>query len=205
MPHARETGAADITVVRRAAAGEKVAWDCLVDACSPLMWAMLAKFPQLAPTSRENVYQDVWVKLLNGGLRAFAGTNWYAFLGYVRTIVRNAALDALKGERRLWSADPQEAAEETEVTDRLSRIPDLAPGPEAKAQHSETLVAVHKCLQELPLLEQQIVIMLGARDMTYQEITRILALPLGTVASKYNRAKQKLQTCLEQQGMTGIF
>src|SRR5262245_41071540 len=94
------TGEADIALVYRAVAGEKAAWDSLIEQCSPLIWAMLAKFPVLGLTSRENVYQDIWMKLLNGGLQAFAGTNWYAFLAYVRTITRNAALDALKNERR---------------------------------------------------------------------------------------------------------
>jgi len=205
VQHVRSTGEADIILVRRAAAGEKAAWDSLVEQCSPLLWATLAKFPQLGLTSRENVYQDVWVKLLNGGLRAFAGTNWYAFLAYVRTIARNAALDALEGERRLSSPEPQEATEKTAVTERLHRIPDPSPGPEAEASRRETLAAMHECLQELALFDQQIVIMLGAREMAYQEITEILALPLGTVATKYHRAKQKLQACLEQQGITGIF
>ncbi len=37
-----------------------------------------------------------------------------------------------------------------------------------------------------------------ARERPYQEITKVLGLPHGTVASKYDRAKKKIEECLRK-------
>jgi DNA-directed RNA polymerase specialized sigma24 family protein len=39
------------------------------------------------------------------------------------------------------------------------------------------------------------------RGCAYQEITALLDLPQGTVASKYHRAKAKIEECLKKAGI----
>ena len=82
---------------------------------------------------------------------------------------------------------------------------DPAIGPEGEAERKEVLRALSHCFQELSLLDQQVFMMRAMREESYQDITKILNLPQGTVASKYNRAKEKIKECLEKQGIQGNF
>jgi len=87
----------------------------------------------------------------------------------------------------------------------LHEAADPTLGPAQHAEEKEVLVALHRCFQELSLLDQQVFMMRAVREDSYQEITQILQLPQGTVASKYNRAKEKIKECLEKQGITSAF
>lgn len=82
---------------------------------------------------------------------------------------------------------------------------DPSRSPAEEAEGKEVIVILHRCFRELPLLDQQVFMMRAVREDSYQEITQILNLPQGTVASKYNRAKEKIKECLEKQGITGTF
>ena len=82
---------------------------------------------------------------------------------------------------------------------------DPAHNPEEEAEEKEVLALLHRCFQELSLLDQQVFMMRAVREDSYQEITQILDLPQGTVASKYTRAKEKIKECLEKQGIVGNF
>jgi RNA polymerase sigma-70 factor (ECF subfamily) len=82
---------------------------------------------------------------------------------------------------------------------------DPAIDPEGEAEQKEVLRALSHCFQELSLPDQQVFMMRAVREESYQDITKILNLPQGTVASKYNRAKEKIKECLKKQGIQGNF
>jgi RNA polymerase sigma factor (sigma-70 family) len=70
---------------------------------------------------------------------------------------------------------------------------DPALGPEGEAERKDVLRALSHCFQELSLLDQQVFMLRAVREESYQDITKILSLPQGTVASKYHRAKDKIK------------
>ena len=82
---------------------------------------------------------------------------------------------------------------------------DPAIGPEGEVERKDMLRALSHCFQELSLLDQQVFMMRAMREESYEDITKILNLPQGTVATKYHRTKKKLKECLEQQGIQGNF
>ncbi|HEV8715485.1 MAG TPA: sigma-70 family RNA polymerase sigma factor [Candidatus Binatia bacterium] len=80
---------------------------------------------------------------------------------------------------------------------------DPSRSPAEEAEEREVIAILHRCFQELSLLDQQVFMMRAVREDSYQEITQVLNLKQGTVASKYNRAKEKIKQCLEKQGIAG--
>lgn len=87
----------------------------------------------------------------------------------------------------------------------LSESADPSRSPEEAAKWGEVLEFLYRCFQELTLLDQQVFMMRAVREDSYEEIVRVLDLRLGTVASKYNRAKEKIKECLRKQGIDGNF
>ena len=190
-------------LIRQAAAGDKQAWDALVEQYSPLVWRILGKFDNLNRVEWEDLAHDVFVILLNNGLQSFRGTTVHEFRAYLKMITVNEAKSYLRRHgRRFEVLDPflSGAGEDNEPPSPGSLVPDPAPGPEEQAAQQEKLRGVARCVQELPLVDQEI-FWLEFRGHAYKEMTQRLGLPQGTVASKSYRAKAKIEDCLKKAGL----
>lgn len=190
-------------LLQRAAAGEKLAWDTLVDQYSPLVWRILAKFDNMTRAEKEDLFQDVFVVLLNRGIQSFRGTTVHEFRSYLKIITENEAKSYLrKHSRRFEVSNPfwSRQDEEDETSLEGSLMADPSPGPEELAVGQETLRGLRLCLQDIPTLDQEIFWM-RERGCPYKEIIQVLGLPHGTVASKYDRVKKKIEECLRKAGI----
>jgi len=57
----------------------------------------------------------------------------------------------------------------------------------------ETTIKVEKCLKEIPLLYSEPLSLYYLEDKSYQEVSDILRIPMGTVAIRINRAKKLMK------------
>ena len=67
------------------------------------------------------------------------------------------------------------------------------------AQHltrAEAIAAVRQGLDELPLLFKEVIVLCELEELTYQQVSLILAIPIGTVRSRLHRARARLATLL---------
>jgi RNA polymerase sigma factor (sigma-70 family) len=190
-------------LIQRAAAGERQAWETLVNQYRRLVWGLLHKFDNLSRTEREDLIQDVFVVLLDRGLHHFHGSTAHEFRSYLTTITVNEAKSYLRRHsRRLEVLDPFLASdgEGEEASSPGALLADPAPGPEELMVNQELVQGLRRCLRDIPVLDQE-VFWMRERGRSYQEITKALDLAQGTVASKYHRAKAKLEECLKKAGI----
>ena len=61
--------------------------------------------------------------------------------------------------------------------------------------------SLNECLSLLPLNFRTIIILRDIQELSYDEISTIIELPLGTVKSRINRARLKLYECLQNEGL----
>ena len=61
--------------------------------------------------------------------------------------------------------------------------------------------SLNQCLSLLPLNFKTIIILRDIQELSYDEISTIVELPLGTVKSRINRARLKLYECLKDKGL----
>jgi len=52
-------------------------------------------------------------------------------------------------------------------------------------------------LDQLPEEQKSLLLLIGVEDLSYDEASRVLGIPLGTVMSRLSRARQKLRSILE--------
>lgn len=71
--------------------------------------------------------------------------------------------------------------------------------PEKVHRQQQTADQVRTAIAELPLSQRQTITMVDLEDMSYQEVSHALDIPIGTVMSRLNRARKALVQKLHYQ------
>jgi RNA polymerase sigma-70 factor (ECF subfamily) len=143
----------------------------------------------------EDLVQETYVKALKGFPSFQLGTN---FRAWIYRILRNTFLTSRKGLKVIMTV-PLDFDEEEE-----------RPEPAIERDTPETLLLArssHELLQnaidELPVHFREILLLCEVEEMSYQEISETLAVPIGTVMSRLSRARQTLRGHLRPQLQQG--
>jgi RNA polymerase sigma-70 factor (ECF subfamily) len=81
--------------------------------------------------------------------------------------------------------------------DKEFELPDLKTDPEREVNTIVTEKLIHKAIGSLPQKFRQVIILRDIQGFSYEEISSIIKVPLGTVKSRVNRARLKLQEDLD--------
>ncbi len=117
------------------------------------------------------------------------GTN---FFPWIRKIAVNKTLNYLKKRKREFPLD-RSTAEKT-----------LNPGPQVNDKPLDTLhiqelnTKLRESIHGLPDEMKSVFVLKVFEDMSYKEISDTLNIPLGTVMSRLNRARQRLKSSLSE-------
>jgi RNA polymerase sigma-70 factor (ECF subfamily) len=101
-------------------------------------------------------------------------------------IAVNATLDVLR--RR-----PDEAIEDEAV----QMVPDQAAGPEATLIENERVALLQQAMHALPEAARSVLVLREYGGLSYQEIASALDIPVGTVMSRLNYARNRLRLLLK--------
>jgi len=176
----------DEILIGRAKMGDKAAYESLVRRYQHGIYRLCFQMTGAHPAA-DDLAQETFVKAYFA-LQSFKeGTHFHA---WIRRIAVNASLNYLKVRKR-----------EEPLGDR----PDDYPGavfssvndsPHEQLLRNDTGRAVDKALQALPSKLRAVFVLHVLESMRYEDIARALGIPKGTVMSRLNRARQKLQRSL---------
>jgi RNA polymerase sigma-70 factor (ECF subfamily) len=134
-------------------------------------------------TEAEDLVQETFAKALRGFSSFRPGTN---FRAWIYRILRNSFLSSRTGLKTMVMLDE-------EGTDEL---PAENTSPEAALIVQANREVVQKALEELPVQFREILLLCEVEEMSYQEISETLAIPMGTVMSRLFRARKALRVAL---------
>jgi len=133
----------------------------------------------LAEDAAQEAFMRAWVNLPSyqpkGCLR-----NW------LYRIAVNAALDVLRRK-------PEETLEDEEAR----MVPDQAPGPETALIEKERAALLQQAMKSLPEAVRPVLVLREYGGLSYQEIASVLDVPVGTVMSRLNYARNRLREILK--------
>jgi RNA polymerase sigma-70 factor (ECF subfamily) len=138
------------------------------------------------PDKAAELASDAFYRICTS-LKSFRGQS--AFTTWLYRIVTNCFLDRRKRDKsdRNVSIDaPGPGGSERQFEDE-SDTPDL------HAERSARESAMQEALAKLPDYQQSMMVMYHVEMLSYEEIARVLDLPLGTVKSRLNRARAALR------------
>lgn len=139
------------------------------------------------PDDAADMTQEAFIKAYNS-LPSFRGDSKFSVWLY--RIVSNVCLDFLRSVSRHPTVSlsvENDEGEETELD-----IPDESQSPEELLERKLTRESVRRGLEALPEDYRQILLLREIQGLSYEEISTILSLELGTVKSRIFRARKKL-------------
>ena len=136
----------------------------------------------------EDLVQETYAKALKGFPSFQPGTN---FRAWIYKILRNAFLTSRTG---LKAADtvPLDLEGEEEI------LPAVKETPESILLQRLDGQLVQQALEQLPVAYREILLLCEVEEMSYQEISATLAIPMGTVMSRLSRARKTLRSLRPQ-------
>jgi RNA polymerase sigma-70 factor (ECF subfamily) len=139
-----------------------------------------------------DVVAESFVRVFNA-LGHFKGQS--AFSTWLYRIMTNCYLDMKKRDKSKFSVS-LDSAIQTKDGSMERQVEDTSPTPYVRMETTERQLSVQNAINALPEYQRAMVIMYHAENMSYEEISAALDLPLGTVKSRLNRARLNLRELL---------
>ena len=144
----------------------------------------------------EEVVQDAFVKI-HGALAGFRGES--SLKTWILRIVWRLSLNRRRDRARSpWRRLGLHRSDE-EAGERLSAA--AGEGPEARLLTRETQRLVREQIDELPAPLREVLILHSFEQLGYEEISRVLDIPVGTVSSRIHGARRRLAAALQRRGL----
>ena len=176
----------DAQLVEAALAGDRDAFGLLVERYQDRLFNTLARYLGNRADAGD-VLQDALVKAFVK-LRTFRGAS--QFYTWLYRIAMNTAISAGRRSRPNISVD--------QLKDQGGGEPvDPCGGPDEGIVGQEKIEQVQSALNELPDDSRQILVLREFEECSYQAISEILGLPVGTVRSRLFRARTMLRDRLK--------
>ena len=138
----------------------------------------------LAEDATQEAFIRAWVNLASYQPRSSL-RNW------LYRIAVNAALDILRRK-------PEESLEDEEVL----MVTDRTPGPETALIEKEQSAQLQQAMRSLPEAARSVIVLREYGGLSYQEIAAVLDIPIGTVMSRLNYARNRLREMLKEYSLT---
>ena len=124
-----------------------------------------------------HVVQDSFIK-------AYINLNGFntkkKFSSWIYRIVHNEAMSVIKKyQKEIPMLDDFDLENEEDITKDF--------------EQKETVIYVEKCLNSMPLIYSEPLTLYYLEEKSYEEISEILRIPMGTVAIRMNRAKKLMK------------
>ena len=177
-------GISDAECVRRLQHGEKDAFEILLrrheKAIFNLVYRMIGDYDEAAEVSQE-VFLSAFRAV--GQFRGDANfSTWLYRIALNHSITRRKSL-GVRQQRRvpIENADP---------------LCDPRPGPSETLEKKQIRERVQHALSQLDPEDAQVLLLRDLQDIPYDEVARVLEIPVGTVKSRLHRARQALKARL---------
>jgi len=175
--------------VARFLAGDTTGFDLIVKRYSGMVFGLAARL--LGPEEAEDIVQETFLRAYRA-LERFRGEaslkTWLYTIALNRVKARQGTLARVRS--LFATARPKEDADALESL--LDTAVDPAASPEAEAAAREERRRLRAAIRRLPREFRHAVVLRDLEGLAYDEIARVLSVPIGTVRSRIARGRAAL-------------
>jgi RNA polymerase sigma-70 factor (ECF subfamily) len=176
----------DRRLIEKALKGDQKAFETLLNKYRNLVFSIMFKMVRNTPEA-EDLTQEAFMKAFNS-LATF--NEEFAFSTWLMKIASNNCIDYLR-RRKLRTYSIHEPIQYKDEKIEID-IPDQEPTPERSLIQTERKKMIEDAINELPERYRYVIILRHKEEKSYEEISEILNLPLGTVKAQIFRAREIL-------------
>ena len=179
-------------IIERCKRGEQAAFDILIRAYEKRVYNLAYRLSG-GYDDANDISVDAFIRVYQA-IRLFRGEA--NFSTWLYRIVTNIYLDRRKRARNKQHLSLEEYIElEENTVARQIESPD--PTPDRIAEANERNDTLQTAINTLPDYQRAMIVLYHTEGKSYEEIAAIMALPLGTVKSRLNRARLVLREKLQ--------
>ena len=138
----------------------------------------------------EDIVQDTMIKL-------YQKKHYYReipkFSTWIYTIARNQTNTELRKKKRKQTLYLSQMSKNEKDYELVAKQPEITKELEEKYLYEK----IQSCMNKLPNHYKTVIILRDIDQLSYEEISNIVSVPLGTVKSRINRARLQLQADLQ--------
>lgn len=175
----------DQLLVERVQAGDRRAFDVLLSKYQRRLMRLVSRLVH-DPAEAEDVVQETFIKAYRA-LRHFRGDA--AFYTWLYRIGINTAKNYLVTQSRRTPTSSETDAEQAESFDDGNKLRDNNT-PESVLASKQIAATVNAAMDVLPIELRTAIVLREIEGLSYEEISEIMACPIGTVRSRIFRARE---------------
>jgi RNA polymerase sigma-70 factor (ECF subfamily) len=187
----QDVKAVDLEDVRGAQAGDRDAFDRLVERHKDIVYAVAYRFAH-DPDLALDLAQDVFIRAYRG-IKSFGARS--SFTTWLYRVAMNTCIDFTRRRSRSVDAHlvPEEVAEYAD-----SEPVEVSPaiGPDAAALSGELGEQIQRAIDALPEYHKSVFVLYEIEGLSYKEIADVVGCSIGTVMSRLHYARKKLRNML---------
>lgn len=188
QPFAELSGLSDEQLMRRFQGGNDTAFSELMKRYEKRLYLYLFRYTRHQQDT-EDIVQETF-------LRVYSSRNGYEeiarFSTWLYTIAGNLMRTRFRKQQRRQTV-PIDQHSDAPETVFVVQLPDEAPLPDEQTSQELMLGAITEAIQQLPDEYRELLEMREFHHLSYEEIAQAVNLPLGTVKSRLNRGRLRLQ------------
>lgn len=181
VTHVSVTHPAVTELYHRAEAGDRAAWNALVDRYTKLLWSV-ARAHRLGDADAADVVQTTWMRLVEYFGRI---QDPEALPGWLTTTARRECLRTLRAAGRLQFTDGD---------DILDLVDERCPPVDARLLAEERDVTLWRCFERLPTRCQVLLrVLMATPAPDYAAVSAALGMPAGSIGPTRGRCLHQLR------------
>ncbi|MCH8556227.1 MAG: sigma-70 family RNA polymerase sigma factor [Balneolia bacterium] len=182
----------DEQLMRQFQAGNEGAFTMLVQRYQQRLYHYLIRYTRNHEDT-EDIIQETFMRVYNS---RNAYEEVARFSTWLYTIAGNLMRTQFKKRQRMQTSSISASAQDDDPGTYSLEIPDTHLTPEEHVNSSLTMSMIRKALNELPEEYSELLNLREYKDLSYEEISEAVNLPMGTVKSRINRGRNRLQSML---------
>lgn len=181
----------DQELVKMALAGDQKAYKALFEMHRQSIFHIALKIVRNSEEAKDLV-QETFIKAF-GSLKTYNST--YRFSTWLYKIAANCSIDSIR--KRKIDALSLDKPISTKEGDVQMEVADYTYHPERDLFAKRKSFGIEEAIEELPDKYREVIILRHKEDKAYEEIARLLKVPVGTVKARIFRARELLKKKLK--------
>lgn len=179
-----EATPAEATLIEGARRGDRASQEAIVRLYERRAYGLILRLVGNREDARD-ILQETMMKALTS-INRYDGS--YSFVSWLMKIATNRSIDLLrrrKVEFKMFAYDDDDRG--------VQDVADSSPAPDAMMAEKIDISLVERCMEQLEPRYRAVLVLRHKDDLSYDEIARVLSLPMGTVKILLHRGRIELK------------